>query len=58
MASVSRRLLIDEKGQGLAEYAIAMAVIALAIIVAVQLFNTNVVDVWNHNATVLQNAAG
>jgi Flp pilus assembly pilin Flp len=53
-----RRLLTDERGEDLAEYAIAMAVIALAVIAAIRLVNTNVTALWNRDASTLQNAAG
>ena len=48
----ARRLIRDERGQDLAEYAIALAVIA-----AVQLVGTNITSLWNQAATTLQNAA-
>jgi Flp pilus assembly pilin Flp len=51
-------LLIGERGEDLAEYAIAMAVISLAIIAAIRLVNTNVTALWNRDASNLQNAAG
>ncbi len=52
------RLLTDERGEDLAEYAIAMAVITLAVIAAIRLVNTNVTTLWNKDASNLQNAAG
>ena len=51
------RLIRDEHGQDLAEYAIALAVITIAVIAAVQLVGTNVMTLWNQAATMLQNAA-
>ena len=51
------RILGDCEGQDLAEYAIALAVITLAVIAAVQLVGTRVTTLWNQAATTLQNAA-
>ena len=53
----ARRLIRDERGQDLAEYAIALAVITIAVIAAVQLVGTNITTLWNQAATTLQNAA-
>jgi len=55
--NVARRLIHDERGQDLAEYAIALAVITIAVITAVQLVGTNVMALWNQAASTLQNAA-
>jgi Flp pilus assembly pilin Flp len=51
-------VLADERGEDLAEYAIAMAVISLAVIAAVRIVGTSVTTVWNQDATNLQTAAG
>jgi len=51
------RMIRDERGQDLAEYAIALAVITIAVIAAVQLVGTNITSLWNQAATTLQNAA-
>lgn len=48
----------DEHGQGLAEYAIAIGVITLAVIVAVQLVGSNILPLWNNAANNIQAAAG
>jgi len=53
----ARQLIRDERGQDLAEYAIALAVITIAVIAAVQLVGTNITLLWNQAATTLQNAA-
>ena len=53
----ARRLIQDERGQDLAEYAIALAVITIAVIAAVQLVGTRVTTLWNQAASTLQNAA-
>ncbi|TMB43284.1 MAG: Flp family type IVb pilin [Deltaproteobacteria bacterium] len=55
--TLARRLIRDERGQDLAEYAIALAVITIAVIAAVQLVGTRVTTLWNQAATGLQNAA-
>jgi Flp pilus assembly pilin Flp len=57
MYTAIKRLVRDESGQDLAEYAIALAVITLAVIAAVQLVGTRVGTLWNNAATTLQNAA-
>lgn len=57
MVTVMKKLVRDESGQDLAEYAIALAVITLAVIAAVQLVGTRVTTLWNQAATTLQNAA-
>ena len=53
----AKRLIRDESGQDLAEYAIALAVITIAVIAAVQLVGTRVTTLWNQAASTLQNAA-
>jgi len=55
--TLARRLIRDERGQDLAEYAIALAVITIAVIAAVQLVGTRVTTLWKQAATGLQNAA-
>ena len=55
--TLARRLIRDERGQDLAEYAIALAVITIAVIAAVQLVGTRLTTLWNQAATTLQNAA-
>jgi Flp pilus assembly pilin Flp len=55
---VLNRLSGDERGQGLAEWAIAAAIVTLAVIAAIRLVGTNVVGIWNQDAANLQNAAG
>ena len=57
MLTIMKKLVRDERGQDLAEYAIALAVITLAVIAAVQLVGTRVTTLWNQAATTLQNAA-
>jgi Flp pilus assembly pilin Flp len=52
-----KRLRGSEAGQGLAEYAIAAAIITLAVIAAIRLVGSGVVGIWNNDAATLQNAA-
>jgi len=47
----------DERGQGLAEYAIAIGLITLAVITAVQLVGSYIAPIWNNAATNIQSAA-
>ena len=54
---LARRVIRDERGQDLAEYAIGLAVITIAVIAAVQLVGSNVMALWNQAASTLQNAA-
>jgi Flp pilus assembly pilin Flp len=51
-----KRLGRNELGQDLAEYAIALAVITVGVIVAVQVVGTRVRTVWQNVATTLQQA--
>lgn len=51
------KLFRDDSAQDLAEYAIALAVITIAVIAAVQLVGTRVNTLWNQAASTLQNAA-
>ena len=46
-----------ERGQALAEYAIAIGILTLAVIAAVQLVGARVVPLWNSAAANIQNAA-
>jgi Flp pilus assembly pilin Flp len=47
----------DESGQDLAEYAIALAVITVAVILAVQVVGTNVRNIWQNAASTIQQAS-
>jgi len=57
-ATIKARLRHDERGQGLAEYAIAIGVITLAVIIAVQLVGSNLLSLWNQAASNIQAATG
>jgi len=56
MLTLLKKLAREESGQDLAEYAIALAVITLAVIAAVQLVGTNVRLVWQNAASTIQQA--
>ena len=57
MLQLFNALLLDESGQDLAEYAILIGLIALAVIVAVRLLGTTISGVFNSIGTTLSNAA-
>ncbi len=57
-ATTKAGLRRDAQGQGLAEYAIAIGVITLAVIAAVQLVGARIVPLWNNAASNMQAAAG
>jgi len=57
-ATTKAGLRRDERGQGLAEYAITIGVITLAVIAAVQLVGTYIGPIWNSAANNIQSAAG
>ncbi|TMA70428.1 MAG: Flp family type IVb pilin, partial [Deltaproteobacteria bacterium] len=50
-ATTKAGLRRDERGQGLAEYAITIGVITLAVIAAVQLVGTYITPIWNSAAS-------
>jgi Flp pilus assembly pilin Flp len=57
MLKLLKNLGRDESGQDLAEYAIALAVITVAVILAVQVVGTNVRTIWQNAATAIQQAS-
>ena len=57
MLQLFNALLVDESGQDLAEYAILIGLIALAVIVAVRLLGSTISGVFNSIGTTLSNAA-
>ena len=57
MVKLLKGLVRDESGQDLAEYAIALAVITVAVIVAVNLVGTNVRSIWQTAASTIQQAS-
>jgi pilus assembly protein Flp/PilA len=57
MLQLFNALLLDESGQDLAEYAILIGLIALAVIVAVRLLGSTISTVFNSIGTTLSGAA-
>jgi len=56
MVQLFNALMIDESGQDLAEYAILIGLIALAVIVAVRLLGDTISNVFNDIGTTLRTA--
>jgi pilus assembly protein Flp/PilA len=56
MLQLFNALLVDESGQDLAEYAILIGLIALAVIVAVRLLGTTISNVFNSIGSTLSSA--
>jgi Flp pilus assembly pilin Flp len=46
MKKLLQKLIADDRGQDLAEYGIALSIIAIAVIVAVGQISTNVDALW------------
>jgi len=57
MLQLFKALLQDESGQDLAEYAILIGLIALAVIAAVTLLGGTISDIFNDIGTELETAA-
>lgn len=57
MVQLFNALMLDESGQDLAEYAILIGLIALAVIVAVRLLGTTISNVFNDIGSSLESAA-
>ena len=55
--NVATRLRRDESGQGMAEYALLAALIAVAAIGAISLLGNQIGDVFNNVVSDLQNAS-
>ena len=58
MLTLLRKLVREESGQDLAEYAIALAVITIAVILTVQTVGSRVNQVWSKADSALSTAAG
>ena len=56
MVQLFNALMIDESGQDLAEYAILIGLIALAVIVAVRLLGTTLSGIFNRISSNLSGA--
>lgn len=57
MVQLFNALMIDESGQDLAEYAILIGLIALAVIVAVRLLGETISNVFNNIGSTLESAS-
>ena len=55
--NIAARLRRDESGQGMAEYALLAALIAVAAIGAISLLGNQIGDVFNNVVSDLQNAS-
>jgi len=56
MVQLFNALMIDESGQDLAEYAILIGLIALAVIVAVRLLGTTISNIFDDISSSLSGA--
>ena len=56
MTRLIEALLLDERGQDLAEYAILVGLIAVAVIVAVRVLGTSIGSVFNRVGSSLSSA--
>ncbi|MEZ4862569.1 MAG: Flp family type IVb pilin [Caldilineaceae bacterium] len=50
--------LVEEDGQGLAEYALIIVLVSIAVVAALQLMTTELNNVFSSIATALQGAGG
>ena len=58
MCNTLKKVWRDESAQDLAEYGIALAVIAAAVAAIAIAFGGNVITLWTNGQTAVQNAAG
>jgi pilus assembly protein Flp/PilA len=56
MKNFLRKLLRDESGQGMTEYALILALVAIGAIVALGLLREEIIAVFNSIVTALQGA--
>jgi len=54
MLTFFKRLLTEDKGQGLTEYALIITLVAVALVVAVLAFRTQIIAMFNNAVTALQ----
>lgn len=47
MKNLVNRLLVEEEGQGMTEYALVLGVIAIGAIALITAFRTQVTNLWN-----------
>lgn len=48
-----RRLINEEEGQGLVEYALIVGLIAIAAVISIRLAGTSINDIWDNIADTL-----
>jgi pilus assembly protein Flp/PilA len=53
-----KRLIIEEEGQGMTEYALVLAVIAIGIVGTVSLFKDEIVGLWENMTDQIETEAG
>jgi pilus assembly protein Flp/PilA len=58
MMNLIKKLVKDESGQDLAEYGIALAVVAVAAATAAVAIKGNVTTLWNNGSTAISTAVG
>jgi Flp pilus assembly protein, pilin Flp len=54
MQNLFRRLLVDDQGQDIAEYAVMLAVILLLVVGTIRLIGTNANSTFSNVASTLQ----
>jgi Flp pilus assembly pilin Flp len=54
MQNLLRRLLVDDQGQDIAEYAVMLAVILLLVVGTIRLIGTNANSTFSNVASTLQ----
>jgi Flp pilus assembly protein, pilin Flp len=52
MIKLANRLLSEEEGQGMTEYAMVLGIISIAIIVAISTLNGNIENLWTHRSEI------
>jgi pilus assembly protein Flp/PilA len=58
MLSMVKRLISEEEGQGMTEYALVLGVIAVGAIVTITAFRTQVAALWTSITTSISAAIG
>ena len=58
MSALWHRFITDDSGQGLVEYALIIALVAIGLIVILTLLRNSIGNVFNASRNVLNNAPG
>jgi pilus assembly protein Flp/PilA len=58
MSALARQFMSDESGQGLVEYALIIALVAIGLIVILTLLRNSIGNVFNETRNRLDNAPG